>query len=519
MATKDWTQPFRHFVTLDWTRLQQALDKGDPLVGVSDGGKETTEGTFGWVLATGNTIVAEGYGAAWGCPMQSHRAEGFGNIGILLFLLTATAMCDHAPTNPVTLLCDNKALILNKRKQAHRIYDTSDRDVLSTIDLLCKEMTFRFIHGHVLGHQDTRGKRGKNLTSAEQYNIRADELARRVNDNPHLIKEASTAQPFPATTPYIGQDNVIVTSSETTILRETLAEKDYVEYLREVKGWSEATINAIDWYSRYTALEALPASTHRTISKLTHGWLATNNRQHTMDSRHNEACPLCGMTETNTHLLRCHGQTQWKQQTLLECKDVLRKHNTAADLQQSILYCMECWMTDSPTDTQHRHYHKGIGEAEFSWHLVFTGHVPIRWVHLQASSKGRPYWPDKGGNAWSRSLCKQLMNATGKAWTKRNQQQHDPAGLATESSHHHTMYLKISALCQERHRLLAKDQEYFEFDPTEFCGDKSAKRLHRWYTTASEFFQDSLKRAQIQAKHQLQDIRKFFQRRTPTGQE
>ena len=517
IEARDWTHPFRHFKTLDMHRLQTALDKGEPLIGVSDGGKETTEGTFGWVLAAGDKIVAEGYGAAWGCPMQSHRAEGFGNIGILLYLFTTMAMSDTAPHNPVQLLCDNKALLLNKRQHAHRQYDTPDRDVLSTIDLLCQEMAFRISHGHVPGHQDTRGKRGKNLTLAEQYNIRADALAHRANANPQLMAEAITAQPFPATIPYLGQDNIIFTSCETTVLRESLAEKDYVEYLREIKGWSDTTINAIDWYSRYTALEALPANTHRTITKLTHGWLATNNRQHTMDNRHNAACPLCGLTETNTHLLRCHGQTQWKQRTLRECKELLRKHNTAADLQQSILYCMECWLTDSPVEAQHGDYHKGIGDAEFSWQLVFTGHVPIRWVHLQASSQGRQYWPDKGGNTWSRHLCKYLMSATSHAWTKRNQMQHDPAGINNESRHHHTMYLKITALCQERHRLLVRDQDYFEFDSKEFCENKGARRLQKWYETASKFFQESLTRAQTQAKYNLQDIRKFFQRRKTTG--
>ena len=276
-------------------------------------------------------------------------------------------------------------------------------------------------------------------------------MAHRANDNPKLMAEATTAQPFPATIPHLGQDNTIFTSCETTVLRKTLAEKDCVEYLREIKGWSDTTINAIDWYSRCAALEVLPPTTHCTITKLTHGWLATNSWQHTMDNRNNETCPLCSSTETNTHLLRCHGQTQWKQRTLRKCKELLRKHHTAADLQQSILYCTECWLMDLPVDVQHGECHKGIGEAEFSWYLVFTGNVPIQWVHLQAGSQGRQYWPDKGGNTWSRHLSKYLMRATGNAWTKRNQMQHDPAGLAIELRHHHTMYLKITALCQERH--------------------------------------------------------------------
>jgi len=384
-------------------------------------------------------------------------------------------MRDEPLINRVQVLCGNKVLLTNKQKGAHKLHDTSDRDALHTIDLLQQEMAFCIQHGYVPGHQDTRGKRGKNLTLAEHYNVRADELAQKVNRSPSLLAEAKEAYPFPNTVPHLGSEGTIITSAETSILRETLAEKDYVEYLREVKRWPDSTINAIDWYSRYTVLATLPALTHRTISKLTHGWLPTNGRQHTMDKRHNPACPICGTEETNTHLLRCHGQAQWKTQTMSLCNEALRKHNTAADLRQSILYCMECWLTDSPADINHSAYHHGIGEPPYSWQLVFTGHIPLHWVQLQAQSRGTRYWPDKGGNAWSRNLGKCLMTATGTAWHQRNQHQHDPTGANTEAGHHHIMYLKIRALCQERHCLLAIDREYFDLNPQEFCCNKGPK--------------------------------------------
>jgi len=507
--------PFRHCTTYDSSQLVQILEQGQHLLAISDGGKETADGTFGWVLACPVTFqtLAEGLGSAWGFPMQSHQAEAFGNAAVLLYL---QKFCNNegidVTRSILTVGCDNKSLLDNKKTNAHLIFDSPDRDILWVIQTATNDAPFRVKHVHVRGHQDTRGKRGKNLTYAERLNIRADQLAHEAVYRPEIMADNKNPIPFPSTYPFIRGANGIVTSQELRTLRETLPEKDYIEYIQQNKAWTDYAIDEVDWYSRYSVMNTLPETTHRFVSKFTHGWLPTNGRQHRIDPRHSPACPFCSNIETHDHLLQCPGQQGWKQSTMSATKTCLTKLNTAVDLKLSILYHLQQWLNDDQPRTEHPEHHAGLGTPPYSWRLVFTGHIPRGWIEAQTKAHNRVYHSDTGGHPWSRKLAKHFIQSAFNAWEQRNKQYHQPA-QPTAASSHQSATIKLRSLCEERHRLLAADQTQFDFDVDEFCRHRSARRLQRWYERYIQFFQASLKRAKQQAKMHTHDIRKYFQKK------
>ena len=58
------------------------------MVMVSDGSGPKTGGAFGWkITATDGTRLAQGKGPAFGGYMNSYRAEAYGMLSLLLFVL------------------------------------------------------------------------------------------------------------------------------------------------------------------------------------------------------------------------------------------------------------------------------------------------------------------------------------------------------------------------------------------------------------------------------------------------
>jgi hypothetical protein len=64
--------------------------EGTKILGVGDGGNKDNYGSFGWAIASNmepKTNLVQNSGLARGQPMSSHRAEAYGRISILLFLV------------------------------------------------------------------------------------------------------------------------------------------------------------------------------------------------------------------------------------------------------------------------------------------------------------------------------------------------------------------------------------------------------------------------------------------------
>jgi ribonuclease HI len=520
LPTNTWNSPFRRFFhRQDPAQLAQRITTGVTLLVITDGGKADSIGTFGWVVAIADEVYAEGYGTVWGNPTQSHRCEAFGNIAALYWL---HRLCHHYnitnTTSRVVLGQDNKSLLDNKLHALTGRLDpfTPDYDCITTITELQHQLPMTISHIHVAGHQDTRGKCGRKLTHAEQHNVRADALADKAITDPITNNDHYTPTPFPSSCIHLQDDAGPITSKEIYTLRDRLAEKDYIEYLQQNKGWTPGQIDSVDWYSRNSVIENLPQHLHKFIGKFAHGWLPTNHHLHKLDPRHSPRCPNCQDAENNEHILSCTHNKLWKQEILLSTNAILRKLNTAADLRISLMYSLGQWTTSNQVDQDDPRFRYGKGHPPNGWHLIFCGWIPTYWTQIQEETTSqRPYFPEKGGTKWGRTVIQHFIQCAKDAWDQRNKTIYKPSE-DTESYALQHIKDKIRTLHNDRTRLPTQDQVMFDVNIEDLLNTHNIKQLQQWYDTSSTYFKSSLKRAQDQAKLKTRDIRSYFQPKPPS---
>eukprot|EP00980_Cylindrotheca_fusiformis_P026777 scaffold17422_cov103-Cylindrotheca_fusiformis.AAC.6 len=152
--------------------------------GVSDGSEFHQSMSFGWVLADleGFRMVT-GAGPAFGKQASSYRAEAYGMLSLILFLLHLRIFCASPHNWKLALASDNLGLI-KKVKQALQ-YDSPfpnttlepDYDLVHSIVQTIRQAQLEVCVFHVKGHQDRDNIPFDELPLCVQLNIEADELA------------------------------------------------------------------------------------------------------------------------------------------------------------------------------------------------------------------------------------------------------------------------------------------------------------------------------------------------------
>ena len=105
--------------------LRSALQAGTPMYLVSDGAADDGVGAFGWVLASPTIVYWEGAGPVFGEAVHSFRAESYGALAGLQFLLRFLQYHQLvAYTNFLLYFCGNEGLIkrLNFSRGTAQLY-------------------------------------------------------------------------------------------------------------------------------------------------------------------------------------------------------------------------------------------------------------------------------------------------------------------------------------------------------------------------------------------------------------
>jgi hypothetical protein len=136
-----WESTLLEHVSLhcDFYTLHHCLSTGQACIGVSNGSVRGDMGAFGWCISKSNgQLLATGMGLAQGMAPSSYRAEGYGMLAMLRFLVR---LCEFCGSNPLgtAMFCDNQALVnrVAKRLWCTRWYPnktiTSDWDIIQAI--------------------------------------------------------------------------------------------------------------------------------------------------------------------------------------------------------------------------------------------------------------------------------------------------------------------------------------------------------------------------------------------------
>lgn len=181
----------QHLVVTDSTEdtIWQALTNTTCYI-ATDGSAPAGKGSYAWVISNSEgEILAQCHGPVFGAKISSYRAEAYGILSVLRYLLQLSNIRGNTTTEANTLLshplvCDNKAIVcrINELKKWKRIYPNvtmeSEWDVLAEIkvamDTLAPASQPTF--AHIKGHQDrTRPK--TDLPLQAQLQCTADKLA------------------------------------------------------------------------------------------------------------------------------------------------------------------------------------------------------------------------------------------------------------------------------------------------------------------------------------------------------
>ena len=76
-------------------------------------------------------------------------------------------------------------------------------------------------------------------------------------------------------------------------------------YIREKFGFTQKTLDLIDWSSIKDSNQQLSVKERATQSKYVYRWSFTSKRENRLDPNKTPMCPLCGKEEENQHHVQC----------------------------------------------------------------------------------------------------------------------------------------------------------------------------------------------------------------------
>jgi len=229
----------------------------------------TGKGSFAWVISTSEgEILAQCHGPVFGAKLSSYRAEAYGILSVLRFLLRLKQLRRSAngEANELlshTLVCDNRSIILriNQLQQWRRIYPNatmeSEWDVLVEIreTLQQFEISSQPIFQHIKGHQD-RLRPLADLSLEAQLNCKAYKLAETyLKSFPDV--DHSIVSLLPTAGCQLQLDQGTITHDLKRELAMARAVPPMKEKLCHKNAWSEDEFDKIDWVSHGRALSRL----------------------------------------------------------------------------------------------------------------------------------------------------------------------------------------------------------------------------------------------------------------------
>jgi hypothetical protein len=145
----------------------------------TDGGLLKTQGTHGWVISNGSTVLFRCAGPVDGPfdTSSSTRCELSGYASVLLFIDHLSLFWGIRHKCKFTWICDSRAAISRVRRFATRHPSRrmpADVDLISIIRTHLASIKCKFKHRWIKGHQDSSSTR--NLSAKARLNIEADSL-------------------------------------------------------------------------------------------------------------------------------------------------------------------------------------------------------------------------------------------------------------------------------------------------------------------------------------------------------
>ena len=391
----------QHLVVTDRTEdtIWQALTNTTCYI-ATDGSAPAGKGSYAWVISDSEgEILAQCHGPVFGAKISSYRAEAYGILSVLRYLLQLSHIRRRTTTEANTLLshslvCDNKAIVsrINELKKWKRVYPNvtmeSEWDVLAeikaTLEALAPASQPTF--DHIKGHQD-RTCPTEDLPLQAQLNCKADKLAERFFQQSPMMDHSVVPL-----LPTAGCQLHLAHGTTTHDIKRELSLARTVPPMKaklcHKHAWSEDEFDMIDWVSHGRALNRL--NSHKsTLVKYLNDILPVGKMVHSYDLKYPLSCPSCpAAIEDRDHLWTCPAisRQQWRKDCQSNMLQALNKFDTAPPIQSLLLDALDALMHGKPLESITIHplvEEVAEAQAQVGWHQILKGRFVSEWKQAQ----------------------------------------------------------------------------------------------------------------------------------------
>jgi exonuclease III len=529
-------------ITTDPIRFCNILAQG--LRAVSDGSvRYNSQGAYGWSLSTaGGERVATCMGPVFGPRPQSYRAEGYGMLSFLRFLIRMAEFTSKVDPWEGIIGTDSKSVLdtLAGKDQAgetHRlgmqepqriigdvvILDplSADWDVMIEIQYALQQLP-RINLQYIKGHQD-RTTTVTQLPLMAQLNVEADALAAAFQDS--YGDDRPTVTMTPRTKVHLHFKAGTVTSRYPEAIRREYSGDALLQYVKTRNAWTENTMRTVNWDSHGAALSnQIKRRLH--FSKMVHDILPTTAYLNKQD-KGKRTCPCCNHPrETRDHILRCPAppRNRWRHKFLSSLETFCQNTHTAPVLKQLLLDSVREWMYPETDEQEYRpnprHHPPALRQlilqqTEIGWRQMFNGRFSILWSVIQNGYLYRTQADRKGvarkltGEKWQTYLITHIWEQWQELWKMRNESLHGKDAAAQAIAEAREVKRRLVEIYDLRGHMEPSVQDLLCTDIHQHL-QKPTWATSNWLNIHTPLFRESIRRAKARAIQGVRSIRRYF---------
>ncbi|KAL7574197.1 hypothetical protein ACA910_014872 [Epithemia clementina (nom. ined.)] len=519
----------RHVSFLDgdvFTFALAAQPRGSPLSSVplfvaTDGSAPQFRGSFGWVCAfSDGRRVATNCGSAPGSRTSSFRAEAYGILSALRFLLRVFEFTGHPLPRVIHLYSDSRSVL--QRLETVRSWSfyypnftlLPEWDVLQAIATTLRSFGTRLTLHYIKAHQD-RTSSLSSLPLPAQLNSAADGLASSYPDMYGSVVGHTRV-------PLIGGAMAVLHSSAGTItsnfrpfLRRLASFQASHAYLCSSYNWSHTTFKLVDWDSHGRLVRQWYPHKHF-ISKFVNDWLPVGSKVARYSPLYPDSCPGCGHSpEDRTHFLQC-SSFPWFGPTLAALQMFQRAHPTHPVLFDLLCDALRKWATPSsiPSFSLPSSFTSLVThQASIGWDQLLFGRFARAWSELHDALRdpATSSLNSLPGNVWVGKVIHIIWTQIHASWLSRNHARHGRDKISHEASLTQQALRETAALYDLRDLVIPRDRALF-YSSLQAHQEAlpSASSLRQWLLTWGPVIRQSVLLSQQNNTTHTLSLRSYF---------
>jgi hypothetical protein len=358
------------------------------LMMVSDGSAKDHKGACAWIL-TSETLYADnkymlGQFKVPTCKADSYRAECFGLFGGLLCTqrllqrATTRGVIWTTTTNipSINIGCDNISALrwcLDTQQFPFVGHRMSDFDIITAVRHLVKRLKIECNWRHVKGHQDG------NLDIWGQLNVEADRVAGLCRCDESMEQPPNNLI-LPGEKWHLLIDGFKIYKKIRTKLVSHLSQRRAIPYWIKKGRINSVGAECIDWECTGKAMASVPVTQRQWITKRAARECGANAVLYKRKAIDNEACALCGESETVLHVLQCqdHRARQQWHKALMEFKGWLELKDSDPVIVEQLILGLRQWQANN---TLIRNEGQMLLKAQdiVGWDGILEGCLSLEW--------------------------------------------------------------------------------------------------------------------------------------------